>query len=158
MKKLFLILIPLLFISCDAMPIEADNEYAFPVVDISSFIQDDKYYIPNNATALQVFNLFYSVYGYGNYRINGKAKHTETAVLLGNTHTEEISSNIVNVNIYRISEVNPSVSAYYVELTNENNETITYCYKWQYKINNSWKNDKTGSWCNLSAWDITIYK
>lgn len=146
MKKLFLFLIPLMFISCNSFFDQPDNEFTFPVVDVSSFIQNDRYYIPKDATALQVFNLFYSVYGYGYKTINGIANNVD-----GN------SCNITSVNVYHLKE-GQNESAFYVALTNGNNETITYCYKWQFKIYNAWVNNKAGNWNNNLDWNITIYK
>ena len=170
MKKIFFLIFTFFtftFFSCNDIP---DNTDSFPVVDYSELIQQDSYKISPSTTAITVFNLFYNVFGYGEHTINGTAVHTESADLIGITHTETISCNITKVKIYHIdnSTKGSTVSTFYVDFINSDNEVLSYCYQWQYKNTNAWENGKTSTffqsqeWYKKSdsktktSWDITI--
>lgn len=174
MKKNFLLFLIVLLmsyfiISCSDV---ADDVNSFPTVNYAELVQDDYYKISSSTDAITVFNLFYyeSGFGYGEHPINGTAVHTESANLIGIPHTETISCSITKVKIYHIdnSTKGSTVSTFYVDFINSDNEVLSYCYQWQYKNTNAWKNGKTSTflqsqeWYKKSdsktktSWDITI--
>ena len=156
MKKIFIIFIFLFtsffcFTSCSDI---ADDTNSFPTADYSNLVYSDCFKIDSSADALTVFNLFYDTFGYGDFDINGTASHSENATLIGVNHSETISCNIKNVKISHIdkSTQGMTVSSFYVDFTNENDEVLTYCYEWQYHNTNAWKNGKTSTWFSSSDW------
>lgn len=172
MKKNFLLflIVPLMsyfIISCSDV---ADDVNSFPTVNYAELVQDDSYKISSSTDALTVFNLCYNSFGYGEFNISGTATHTESANLIGIPHTETISCSITKVKIYHIdnSTKGSTVSTFYVDFINSDNEVLSYCYQWQYKNTNAWKNGKTSTflqsqeWYKKSdsktktSWDITI--
>lgn len=151
-KLLFIIIfIPCFLISCSDV---ADDVNSFPTVDYTVLVQDDSYKISSSTDALTVFNLCYNIYGYGEFSVSGTATHTESAQIIENTYTESITCNIEKIKIYHTdnSTAGLTVSSFYVDFVNENQETMTYCYQWQYKNTNAWKNDKTSTWKQTSDW------
>ncbi len=137
-------------ISCS----DVDNIDSFPTVDYSKLVQDDAYKISSSTDALTVFNLCYNVYGYGEFSVSGIATHTESATVIENTYTESITCNIEKIKVYHSDDSTSglTVSSFYVDFINENQETMSYCYQWQYKNTNAWKNDKTSTWKQTSTW------
>lgn len=171
MKKNFLLFLIMLLmsyfiISCSDV---ADDVNSFPTVNYAELVQDDSYKISSSTDALTVFNLCYNSFGYGEFNISGTATHTESANLIG-PHTETISCSITKVKIYHIdnSTKGSTVSTFYVDFINSDNEVLSYCYQWQYKNTNAWENGKTSTflqsqeWYKKSdsktktSWDITI--
>lgn len=154
MKKFILFLIPLfLIISCkfdDSDPIDS-----FPVKDYSSLVKEDKYAIPSSAEAIVVFNLIYNEFGYGEHEITqGSGVHTESKTVLGEKITKTDTCEIKKIKVYHVdnSTSGMHVSSFYVDLINEKNEILQYCYEWQYHIDNAWKNTKTSKWHQTEAW------
>jgi len=141
-------LLSILFCSCSTA---ADNPDTFPSADYSNLIKDDCYKIDSSIDALTVLNLFYDNFGYGNFDVSGKATHSESATLIGIDHTENISCNITNIKIYHHTG-NSNISSFYVDFINENNEVLSYCYKWQYNNTNCWGNNKTSTFYSSSEW------
>lgn len=152
MKKYWLLFILFLFFSCN-MDV-ADDTDTFPNADYSSLIKNDMYKIGADVNALTVFNLFYDKYGYGDFGISGIAFHSENATLIGVAHSETVSCNINHVKVYHIDEstAGMTVSSFYVDFTNDNNEVLSYCYKWQYHNTNAWEDGKTSTWFSSSDW------
>lgn len=146
-----MLFIPCFLISCSDV---ADDVNSFPTVDYTELVQDDSYKIPSSADALTVFNLFYNTFGYGEFSVSGTATHTETEKLIENTYTQTITCNIEKIKIYHTdnSTSGLTVSSFYVDFINEDQEVMTYCYQWQYKNTNAWKNDKTSTWKQSSDW------
>ena len=144
MKKLFLLLLPLLFISCNFDT--HDDVETFPIVDYSSLVKDDKYVIPSGTEALTIFNCFYTQYGYGEFNIEGTYTHTESAYLNNVLYEDTITKTLKKIIISNIVIENTSgshISGFYITFITDKNEILEYCYQWQYHNTNSWKNTKT---------------
>ena len=153
MKKLLSLIFTLsvfVFSSCE----NADDINSFPYEDYSELIQQNSYVISPSTKALTVLNLFYDKFGYGEHSINGTAIHKESANLIDTSYEESISCDVKKVNIYHIdnSTKGMSVSAFYVDFYNTDDEVLSYCYEWQYKNTNVWKNEKTSTFFQTSNW------
>lgn len=147
-----LILLALIFISCTH--VVANDPNTFPSVDYSSCVYNTCYKIPSSEDALTVFNLFYNEYGYGEFNVEGTAEHCETTKLIGVYHTEKISCKVTKIKVYNIDYSTPGErrSAFFVDLYNDKNEVLQYCYKWEYRHSNVWINGKTSGWFNTEKW------
>lgn len=124
----------------------ADDIDSFPKADYSFMVKESQYEIPVNTTALQIFNCFYSEYGYGEYDVQGQYSHTESAVLNGNSYTDTITKTITKMKIWHVRDENTkgsTISSFYVTFYTDNNESLEYRYQWQYQNTNAWKNNKT---------------
>jgi len=146
MKRfLFLLLFAFLFITgCNMY--SADDIDSFPSTDYSFMIKDNSYDIPAGTNALQLFNCFYSEFGYGEYNIQGQYTKTATAVLNGKTYTDTINKTLTKIKIWHVRDVDNKedpISSFYVAFYTDNNEVLQYCYQWQYDNQNAWKNDIT---------------
>lgn len=147
-----LFFITLLFISCsNNVP---DEPNTFPSVEYSKLVYTNYYKIPSSADALTVFNMFYNEYGYGEFNIDGTAEHSESSDLIGKTHKENITCKITKVKVYNVDYSTPGEKrcAFFVDLYNEKNEVLQYCYKWQYRNTNAWVNGKTSKWFYTEKW------
>jgi hypothetical protein len=167
MKKTICVVFLLsLFLSCNTnLP---DDLNTFPYASYDDLINNNSYEISNTASPLKVINLFINELGYGSHDIIGTAKHTESTSLVGINYSETINCSISKVNIYNTQDKNNNISSFCVDIINSNNETLSYCYKWQYYNNNAWINKKTSFWCqdenwykssselNKNKWDIFI--
>ena len=154
-KILPLFLLIFTFISCRE---PSDNVNTFPLIDYSMLVHSDGYRIDTSVDALTVFNLFYDKYGYGEFTINGTAKHSESALLINILHTEEISCSIKKVKIYHTSDEGLPSGSFYVDFYNESGEILSYCYQWQYNHSNVWKNGKASEWCKNDEWYKKVMK
>jgi len=138
--------------SCEMQ--QADDVESFPTADYSALVKSDKYEIESSTDALTVFNLFYNTFGYGEFNVSGSATHSESASLIGVSHSETITCTINKAKVYHInkSTTGSTISSFYVDIYNENDERLSYCYEWQYKNTNAWKNKKTSEYYKTLAW------
>ena len=123
-KILFIALFSLLFFSCEYT---ADDTNTFPAVDYSNLITEDGYKIDSSVDALTVFNLFYNVYGYGEFEISGSAEHSESSKLIETTYTEKLSCNITKIKVYHLdnSSSGMHISSFFVDFINDKNEILS---------------------------------
>ena len=145
MKKILLLLfVAGLFFGCKFNEVP-DDIYSFPLVNYSFMKNEAGFMIPENTTALQIFNCFYNEFGYGTFEINGIYSHTEVSTLNGNTYSDTINKNLIRLEVY--NEINSNtpkehISSFGVRFFTDKSEIINFTYQWQYHNTNVWNNNK----------------
>lgn len=152
MKKLFLyfFLISCLYISCDSY--SKDKLDSFPSADYSTLIKNDKYEITETSSPLQVFNLFYNEFGYGEHVVTGSATHAEMLIPVDSEQYKKPVTDIKLIKIINIQDPKAHTSSFSISFINTNEEVLSYCYKWQYHTTNIWENSKKSTWCQTENW------
>lgn len=126
---------------------DSDDRNSFTKVDVSRFIKGNKYVFPKGTSALELYNTFISKHTEGEYTVTGTYTITETAILLGKVHKEEITKNIQKVKIYR-SKTELS-NCFHVDFITNENKVLENYYSWQHHLSNVWHNNEIDG-------DITI--
>lgn len=153
MKKLFVVLLPVLFLFSACDPYNFDTSDTFPEVNYKYMIKENTYEFSSGADALRVISLFHNEFGCGEFSVTGTGTHYESAVLLGKYHSESVQCNIVKVKVYKDAGNDRShVNEFNVDLINDKNETLSYCYMWQGNYDNVWRNEKSSTWCHKDSW------
>lgn len=146
MKKYILcVLIFFSIISCTNESPDVSN--TFPSIDYSNSVNQSSLEIFKTSTALEVLNLLYNEYnGFGEYEITGTGQRSE--------NSEQIIYNLKKIRIYNVPKSKSShIGEFYIDFINEKNETLTYCYKWQYHYDNIWENSIIKSnWGQNDSW------
>lgn len=142
MKKIFLLLIPLLLLSCaNDIP---DDPYTLPYVDTTKYVSVDSVNFPTGTPALDVYACLSDIYGEGTFNIDASYVHTETAVLNGHTYSDTIKKNITSVTISknRSAPTLKELNTFIVEFHTDNNESITLTYQWYFHCEDTWENTR----------------